>query len=65
MTKLFEFSRKNKSKMVYSDYQSALKSVSHGIVIPVAIPPAKRDIENEKTYESSASYVESTQIKCM
>ena len=44
MTKLLGFSRKNKSKIVYPNYQSALKSVW----IPVPISFAKTEIENEQ-----------------
>ena len=45
---------------MHPDCQSALKPVFHNLGIPVPIPPAKSDIENEKTYESSVSIAESS-----
>ena len=34
--------------------------ILHNLVIPVPIPPAKSDIGNEETYESSESSAESS-----
>ena len=63
MTELSEFSKKNKSKMVYPDSRSALKPVPHCLWIPVPIPSAKSDVENEETYESCFSSTESSTDK--
>ena len=60
MTKLSEFSRKSKSKIVYLDYQSAFRPVPHGLKIPVLISPVKSDIENEETCESRVRSAESS-----
>ena len=59
MTKLSRSSRKNKSKIMCLDCQSALKPVSHDLGY-CAIPPAKSDIENEETYKSNVSSAESS-----
>ena len=60
MTKLSEFSGINKSKVVYPDYKSALKPVSHDLGISVPILSAKSNIENKEIYKSCINSAESS-----
>ena len=60
-----DFFKKNKSKIVFLNCQSALKPVFHnlGISLPVPIPPAKSDIENEGAKKTNVSSAESSADK--
>ena len=59
MTKISEFSRKNKPKIAYPDCQSTLKPVRHDLEY-LCRSSCKNGIENEETYESRATSAKSS-----
>ena len=53
MTKVAGFSKKNKSKIVYPDCESALKPVPHDEENPVPFPPAAGAAETDSSDENT------------
>ena len=49
LTNVKRFFRKNKSKIVYHDCNSALKPVLHGNDLPVPSPPSPEELESEES----------------
>ena len=56
LTNIKRFFKKNKSKIVYPSWQSALKPVLHGTYIPIPKAPSSEVFERpESSYESDSS----------